>query len=170
MTGPSHVCHPEGMNDTTLPPQSSGQPPLGQPTSGQPQPGQPYAPAQPAPMLESEARTWAMLIHVIAAAALVLSGGFLGFVVPLVLWLIYRERSALVDFHGKQNLNLQLTLLVVSAAAVIIGLVTFMFGFIVTLPLWFAYGVYALVISIVAGVKAYRGEYYRIGLVISFLK
>lgn len=127
-------------------------------------------PSGPQPMLESEARTWSMLIHLISAAAVVLSAGFLGFVVPLVLWLIHRERSALVDFHGKQNLNLQLTVLVVSIAAVVIGVITFLFGFILTLPAWIAYGIYALVISIVAAVKANRGEYYRIGLVIPFVK
>jgi uncharacterized Tic20 family protein len=146
------------MNDQTYSPA---------PAPGAPQQPQPSAPQ---PMLESEARTWSMLIHIIAAAAVLLSFGFLGFVVPLVLWLIYRERSALVDFHGKQNLNLQLTVLVVSIAAVVIGLVTFLFGFILTIPAWIAYGIYALVISIVAGVKANRGEYYRIGFVIPFVK
>ncbi len=121
-------------------------------------------------MLESEARTWSMLIHIIAAAAMVLSLGFLGFVVPLILWLIYRERSALVDFHGKQNLNLQLTVLVSGVAAFVIGALFFGVGLIVTVPLWGLYCVYALIISIVAGVRAHRGEYYRVPAIIPFVK
>lgn len=140
-------------------------------TPGQPAPAAPQqAPAGPQPMLESDARMWSMLIHIIAAAALVLSAGFLGFVAPLILWLIFRERSALVDYAGKQNLNLQLTLLVVSVAAFTIGIATLGFGFIITGPLWFAYGVYALVASIIAGVKTNGGEYYRIGFTIPFIR
>ncbi|WP_297081317.1 DUF4870 domain-containing protein [uncultured Demequina sp.] len=157
------------MNDTT----HSGAPAAPVPPAGSASAGPvptgatPYAPR---PMLEAEARTWSMLIHVLALAAVVLSGGFLGFVVPLVIWMIFRERSALVDFHGKQNLNLQLTLLVVSVAAVVIGFITVGFGFLLTGPLWLAYGIYALVISIVAAVKASSGQYYRIGFTIPFIK
>jgi len=121
-------------------------------------------------MLESEARTWAMLAHIIAAVASVMSAGTIAFVAPLVIWLLYKDRSALVAYHGKQNLNLQITTLVFGAAAVILGLVTVGFGFIITLPLWGLYALYALIISIVAGVKAYNGEYYQIPLSINFIK
>lgn len=122
------------------------------------------------PMLESEARTWAMLVHIIAIAAMFLSGGFLSFVAPLVIWLLHRQRSALVDFHGRQNLNLQLSLLVSGVVAFAVGALTFGIGLILTLPVWFAYWVYAFVISIIAGVKAQNGEYYRIRFVIPFIR
>jgi len=121
-------------------------------------------------MLESEARTWAMLAHIIAAAASVVSAGTIAFIAPLVIWLVYKDRSALVGFHGKQNLNLQLTSLVLGVGAFVIGIVTLGFGFIITLPLWGLYVLYALIISIVAGVKAYNGEYYSIPLSIAFIK
>lgn len=127
------------------------------------------APA-PVPMLESEARTWAMLAHIIAAGASLMSAGTIAFVAPLVIWLLYKDRSALVAYHGKQNLNLQITVLVCGAAAVVLGLVTIGIGFIITLPLWGLYALYALIISIVAGVKAYNGEYYQIPMVIRFIK
>ena len=129
-----------------------------------------YVPPAPVPMLESEARTWAMLAHIIAAVASVMSAGTIAFVAPLVIWLLYKDRSALVAYHGKQNLNLQITTLVFGAAAVILGLVTVGFGFIITLPLWGLYALYALIISIVAGVKANNGEYYQIPLSINFIK
>lgn len=132
--------------------------------------GAPYAAPTPAPMLESEARTWAMLAHIIAAVASLMSAGTIAFVAPLVVWLIYKDRSALVAHHGKQNLNLQITTLVYLAGATVIGIITFGLGFIVTLPLWGLYALYALIISIVAGVKAYNGEYYQIPLSINFIK
>lgn len=134
------------------------------------QPGAPYLPTAPAPMLESEARTWAMLAHIIAAVASVVSAGTIAFVAPLIIWLLYKDRSALVGHHGKQNLNLQITSVVLGVGAVLIGVVTLGFGFIITLPLWGLYVLYALVISIVAGVKAYNGEYYSIPLAIPFIK
>jgi len=156
------------MNDTTQNPQPQADgtvPPQQPPAASQP------AYAAPAPMLESDARTIAMLVHILAAVALVLSAGTLAFVVPLVMWLIYRERSALIDFHGKLNLNLQLTALVVFIGGVILGfLIFFGVGFIVTGPLMIAYGIYVLVMSIVAGVRANRGEYYNIPLVIPFVR
>ncbi|NTV40637.1 MAG: DUF4870 domain-containing protein, partial [Demequinaceae bacterium] len=58
-----------------------------------PQGGQ-YVPPAPVPMLESEARTWAMLAHIIAAVASVMSAGTIAFVAPLVIWLMYKDRSA----------------------------------------------------------------------------
>jgi len=130
----------------------------------------PVAASAPQPMLEAQARTMAMLVHIVAAVAAVLSGGTLSFVAPLVIWLIYRERSALVDFHGKQNLNLQLTTLAVVVGGVVIGLVTLFVGFFVTVPVMIAYLLYAVIISIVAGIKASSGEYYRIPLSIPFIR
>ncbi|MDN4478462.1 DUF4870 domain-containing protein [Demequina sp. SYSU T00039] len=144
------------------------------PGSPQPEPAPaagavpPYA--APAPMLERDARTMAMLVHIIAAAAMVLSAGTLAFLVPLVMWLVYRERSALIDHHGRLNLNLQLTMLAVIVGGVILGLVTIGLGFIVTIPLMIVYGIYALVMSIIAGVQANNGEYSRIPLVIPFVR
>lgn len=155
MTGPVALCDAWLMNDTdnrTQPPQANG------------------APAPVTPMLESDARTWAMLVHIIAIAAMFLSGGFLSFVAPLVIWLLYRQRSALVDFHGRQNLNLQLSLLVVGIVAFAVGTLTWGVGLLITLPLWGAYWIYALVVSIIAGIKAQSGEYYRIRFNIPFIR
>ena len=122
-------------------------------------------------MLESDARMWAMLTHILALVALFVSGGMLAFLVPLIVWLVFRERSVLIDYHAKQNLNLQLTLLVVGFAGILIGFVIFFgAGFILTGPLMLAYFVYAVVISIIAGVRANAGEYYRIPAVINFVK
>ncbi|WP_296666339.1 DUF4870 domain-containing protein [Demequina sp.] len=154
------------MNETAQNPQTSADgAPVSPSQSAAPQP--PYAPR---PMLESDARTIAMLVHILAAVAIVISAGTLAFVVPLVMWLIYRERSALVDYHGKMNLNLQLTVLVTVIGGTALGLATLGIGLLVTIPLMIAYAVYALIISIIAGVRANRGEYYAIPLVIPFVK
>jgi len=183
MRGPGHVWEPLFMSETPITPQPgpndepqsqpSGTVPPSSPPPPQPQP-QPaggYAPPLgPVPMLESEARTISMWIHYASAIAALISAGTLGFAVPLVMWLIYRERSALVDFHGKQNLNLQLTALLVGISAVVLGVITIGFGFLLTGPLWLAYAIYALVVSFLAGAAAQRGEYYQIKFAIAFVK
>jgi len=132
----------------------------------QPQPMQPPAPYQPTPMLEADARMWAMLINLAAVAGLVFTGGTLSVVAVIVIWLIYRERSALVDFHGKQQLNLAITVLIYSIAAVIGILFTFGLSLLALL----AYGIFVIVISILAAVAANKGEYYRIPGIIRFVK
>lgn len=140
----------------------------------QPAQNPPVPPAAPTPtvqpMLETEARTWAMLVHLIAAVAAFLSAGTLSWLAPLVIWLIFKDRSALVDHHGKQNLNLQLTVLVTGVGAVVLGLMLFVVGIVFTLILWGIYWLYAMIISIVAAVKANNGEYYSMPLIIPFLR
>ena len=83
---------------------------------------------------------------------------------------MYRERSALVDYHGKQQLNLAITVILAGIAAVIGMIATIFVGAIVIIPLMIAYGIYVIVISIIAAVEANKGEYYRIPLVIRFIK
>lgn len=111
-----------------------------------------------------------MLTHVLSAIAALASWGTISIVAPLVIWLIYKDRSALVDHHGKQNINLQLTVLISGAAAAILGTLLFVVGLAVTLPLWSLYVLYAIIISIVAGIKAHNGEYYRIPLVLNLVR
>jgi len=140
-----------------------------QPTIAYPPQPTPGIPA-PQPMLESEARTWAMMTHIIAAVALFISAGTLAFVVPLIFWLMYRERSALVAWHGKQSLNLQLTALLVTIVGTVLGVVTFGLGFFLTGPAIVLFDLYVMVISVVAGVKANSGQYYRVPLAIPFIR
>jgi len=121
-------------------------------------------------MLETDARLWSMLVNLASVAGALLSGGLLGVVAVLVIWLIFRERSALVDFHGKQQVNLTITIALATVAYVILGVVTLGVGFFVGILPLAAYYIYAVVISIIAAVAANRGEYYRIPLVISFIK
>ena len=122
-------------------------------------------------MLETEARTWAMAAHGLAALSTLMSWGTLAIVAPLVIFLIFKDRSTLVAHHAKDNLNLQITVLVSGVVAGVAGFIIFFgAGWLITLPLWGIYVLYGFVISIVAAVKGYNGEYYRIPAVITFIK
>ena len=94
-------------------------------------------------------RNFAMLTH--------LSGILFGFVVPLVMWLVNKdkpERAFLTD-QAKEALNFQITLLI----GYIIGMVlaVILIGVLVSMLVWIA----CLVLSIMAALKAKDGIAYR---------
>jgi uncharacterized protein len=155
------------MNESqpTPEPQPGAGTPDPQPQSNPtPNPG-PYAlPAGPAPAggaepLSSEARTWALFCHLAA-----LSGYFsgLGFWLgPLIVWLVKRDEIPLVNDQGREALNFQLTVLFAAIALTVLTFVSCGFGIFVTAPLGVALSVYQLVMTVVAGIRANKGETYR---------
>ncbi len=157
-TGPCAAC---GQMITV--PASSGDPPLastpspGPVASGgdpmQPQPGKPNAGNVASG--GSDARTMAMLAHLL--------GALLGFLGPLVIWLVKKDASPFVDDQGKEALNFQLTLLICYVASVVlyvvVSFVTCGIGGFVPFPLIVT--VFQLVFGIIGAVKASNGEYYR---------
>jgi uncharacterized Tic20 family protein len=104
----------------------------------------------------SDSRGWA------AAAQLIPIIG-LGFIAPLVIWLIKRDEDAFVEYWAREALNFQLTLLI----WIIIGIVTLII--IVGIFILIAVGIGALVLAIIAGVKAASGEFWRYPLTIRFV-
>ncbi len=104
----------------------------------------------------SDSRGWA------AAAQLIPIIG-LGFIAPLVIWLIKRDEDAFVEYWAREALNFQLTLLI----WIIIGIVTLLI--IVGIFILIAVGIGALVLAIIAGVKAANGEFWRYPLTIRFV-
>ena len=115
-------------------------------------------PAPGAPLTDSDARLWAMLAH--------LGGMAISFLAPLVVWLIYRERSELVDDQGKEALNFQLTVLIALVAAGVVAGITL--GLLSFLPgvVWVA----NVIFCIIGGVAANRGEHYRYPLTLRLVK
>ncbi|AEE46482.1 DUF4870 domain-containing protein [Cellulomonas fimi] len=114
-------------------------------TSQQPPASYP-APAQP--LRPDEERTWAIVSHVGPLL------GF-GFIVPLVVWLVFKGRGPYLEDQAKESLNFQLTLLiayVVSSVLFFVGI-----GFLLFPIVW----VVGLVFGILAAVADSRYEWYR---------
>ncbi|GAA1983187.1 DUF4870 domain-containing protein [Isoptericola halotolerans] len=142
------------MTDTTPDPQEPQQP--AQQPGAQPPPQQPAGPYPPAPVSPADERTWSILAH---------AGGIvLGFIAPLIIWLIFRERSQRLDDQGKEALNFQLTLLI----AHVVGWVT-IWIFIGSLILFAAWAC-AVIFGILGAVAASRDEWYRYPFKITFVK
>ena len=106
-----------------------------------------YAAAAPAPLSDSDQRLWATLAHI--------GPIIIGFVAPLVIWLVYKDRGRYVADQAKEALNFQIT---VTIAATISSILIFAFIGIVLLP---AVLIVALVLMIMAAIAANKGEAYR---------
>lgn len=135
-----------------------------------------------------EERNWSMLVHLSALSSLVTSG--LGSILgPLIVWLIFRGRSDMVNFHGKRALNFNISfaiyfiiLFVLMIPFFVIGIIAdieqeIVDGFWETLALlivagllMFVLGVVWLIWTIVAAVRASRGDPPGYILAIPFLR
>ncbi len=122
----------------------------------------------------SDERTWAAFAH--GCALLNLAGGIGGVIAALVIWLIRKEKSAWVGFHGLQSLVFQaatliLTVLVVTVVWVLgfaFSFLTVGFGTIVAVPLMILvfFGGFAImgagmIYSLYAAYQVYQGREFR---------
>lgn len=131
-----------------------------------PQPDQPTPPAYAAPqyavpvppMNPSDERMWSTLIH--------LSGFILGFIGPLIGFLVAGQRGPFIRAHTATALNFQISIIIYTVALSIITVVTFGFGGLLYIPLGIAF----VVFMILAAVAANQGRFYKYPLTIEFVK
>ena len=164
------------MSEQTPPnePQGEDEPQNARPQDADAQAGGPTADVPPAaapavgkgpelpPATTADERTWAMLAHLAALAGYVIPMG--NIVGPLIVWLMKKDEMPVVDAHGKESLNFQITVTI--AAMICIPLMFVCVGMIL-LP---AVGVFALVMIIISSIKANKGESVRYPLTIRFIK
>jgi len=118
------------------------------------------APAAGSP--SADEKTWGMIAHLAALAGFVIPfGNVIG---PLVVWLVKKDTMPFVDVHAKEALNFQITVFI--AVLVCIPLMFVLIG----IPLLFVVGIGALVLSIMAALKAQNGEAYRYPLTLRLVK
>jgi uncharacterized Tic20 family protein len=109
-----------------------------------------------------EARTWAMLCHLVALSGFCVPfGNVLG---PLIVWAIKRDDDPFIDDQGKEALNFQLTMTI----AVVISMILIFVAIGVLLLIVLA--IFELVMIIMASVAANEGRAYRYPLTIRFFK
>ena len=109
-------------------------------------------------MNESE-RTWAMLAHLSAIIAMVVSAGWLSFVGPLVIWLIKKQDSPAVRTAAAGSFNFNIGMWVMSVA----GWVCFFTILLIPLAyvLWFLAFILTLWHHIKATLAASNNTVYR---------
>jgi uncharacterized Tic20 family protein len=118
--------------------------------------------------LTADDKQWGMFAHLAVFLGLVAAG--LTFIGPLIVWLAKKDQSRFVDYHGKESLNFQLNVLIYSLILVAISLATCGFGVFVTAPLLGALFLFGIIMPILAGLAANRGEMYRYPLTFRMIK
>jgi len=115
----------------------------------------PYLGQEEVPLLAptSDEKTMALLAHVLTLAV--------GFIAPLVIYLIKKDESSFVAAHAKESLNFQITLFI----AIIILFVT-----VIGIVLAWIVGIMALILVIVATMKASEGKLYKYPLTLRLIK
>ncbi|WP_339527648.1 DUF4870 domain-containing protein [Pseudomonas mucidolens] len=116
----------------------------------------------PVPAPDKEVRQWAMLCHFAAFFGLVFPfGSLLG---PLILWQVKKDMDPLIDDQGKEALNFQITVAIAWLVCIVLGFVVI--GFLLMVVVVIA----ALVLTIIAGIKANKGIAYRYPLTWRLIK
>lgn len=117
-------------------------------------------------------RQWAAAAHFAPLlAALITSwfAGVAGVIAALVVWLLARDRSAFAAEHARDALNFNLSMFLYVMIGIVFAVFTLGIGLLIVLPMWLVLGLAWVVLSIVAGFKAYDGEQYRYPLTIRFV-
>lgn len=107
-------------------------------------------------MLEKDERMLSMLIYLVSFFAPLIG--------PLIIWLIKRDESSFVDYHGKQYFNFLISYTIYGIGSAI--LIILVIGILLAI----AVGILSFIFTLVALVKANNGERYRIPLTIQFIK
>ena len=116
------------------------------------------APPSPGGVASQEDRTLALLTH--------LSGIILSFIVPLVLWLINKDKpeKEFLNDQAKEALNFQITVVIAWVIAIVLSAIAI--GFLLYPVIWIG----NLVLCILAGVKANEGVAYRYPFALRLIK
>ncbi len=124
-----------------------------------PPPGgaQPDQPGYGALAPTAEEKNWALAAHV---GVFVAAWFAMGFIAPLIIMLVKGKDSAFVRRHAVESLNFQISLLIYLAVSFVLAFV--LIGFV----LMAAVAIFALVVIILATIKAANGEDYRYPLCI----
>lgn len=118
----------------------------------------------------TEERNYAVMTHVATLAAMLFSGGLLHVFVPAVAWLLFKDKSAFLKEHTRQQLNFQLTFVIAALVGALATFATVGIGALVVVPALIVLFVTDIVCSIKAALAANRGEDYRFPLSLELIK
>jgi len=119
-------------------------------------------PPAPSDAPPADARQWGLFAHLSSLVGLVIPfGSILG---PLIVWQIKKAEMPFVDDQGKEALNFNIT---VALAFIVSAILTVI---VIGLLMMLVVGIAWLVFTIIAGIKAGNGEYYRYPFTLRLVK
>ena len=113
--------------------------------------------------LGADEKLWGMLAHLLTLPGYVVVVG--EYIVPLVIYLVYKDRSRFVAFPALQALFFQLLALAATIALMLFSVVTLGCGILLAAPLAIALAIAVLVYTIIAAIQANNGVWYELPIV-----
>ncbi|NDV96323.1 DUF4870 domain-containing protein [Dysgonomonas sp. 521] len=110
--------------------------------------------------LGMEENSYLTLMHLSQFAGFIVVG--LGFILPIVMWLVNADKSEAVNRHGKNIANFMLSMFIYITVSLILCLL------LIGIPMLIALGIIEVVFIIIAAIKANGGEYWKYPLSIQF--
>jgi len=121
--------------------------------------------------LPSSVRQWGMWCHLSSLLWIVVSVPFVSLLAPLIIWLLKREEHPFIDQQGKESVNFQISLGIYWTAFIVTFALGGLYWFGITLFIFATLlGVFSVIATIVAAIKASSGESYRYPFTLRFLK
>jgi hypothetical protein len=93
--------------------------------------------------------------HLLGLADFTVSELLIGLLAPLILWLVFKDTDAEVDYHGKESINFQLNVLAWSLISWLLAIC------LIGIPMRLALSVLEVVLIVLASIAAAKGERYR---------
>lgn len=152
----SNQQYPGGHTESPNPSYPQYAPPSGSSYSA-PLPNLPHLNASNA--VTTDERTMAILAHLAAVIAMVVSAGWLTFVGPLVVWFIYKDKSRFVRNAAAGAFNFNLAMTIISVVAWILCFTIILIP--VSIIAFIVVFVMTLLYSIKGALKASNNELYR---------
>lgn len=111
---------------------------------------------------DMDLKSFTILMHLSVFAGMIIPMG--GIVLPLVMWLTNKDKSSLIDAHGKNIMNWMISSFIYAIASVILMILGIGILMIIALV------ILSLVFTIMGAVKASNGEVFKYPLAIEFIK
>ena len=107
-------------------------------------------------------RTWAMLSHFSALCMFIFPFG--NILAPLIIWLIKKDEMPFVEDQAKEVLNFQISMTIYFIGSIILIII------LIGIPILIGLGIFNIIITIIAGIKANDGKSYRYPINLRLIK
>jgi uncharacterized Tic20 family protein len=112
--------------------------------------------------MNTDANMWAMFCHLGGLIGLAIPP--LNIIVPLIIWMKYRDQFAFVNDQGMEALNFQISITIYSIVSSILILV------VIGLFMLMCLGLFVLIVCIIATIQSSRGVSFRYPLTLRLIR